>query len=193
MDDPDKALLFAVAEGNERALRELMVRHKEPVFRYAYRFLKNEADAAEIAAETFIRVYRNAGRFKPKAKVSTWIFTIASNLCRDYARRAWRRKVFSLFAPTGSSGEDEGPSLEDQLSDSQPNAAETTELRDSNVRALRAVDELTPKLKAPFVLHVLEEHSQRECARILGISEKAVETRIYRARKQVVNIMGRTH
>ncbi len=188
-EDPDRPLLSAVAEGREDALRELMVRHKEAVFRFAYRFLQNEADAAEIAAETFVRVYRNAAKFQPRAKVSTWIFTIASNLCRDHARKAWRHKVFSLFAPDADSREHNPTTPESRLADDQPNAGESLALRESVAEALAAVDALPLKLKSPFILQVLEEKSQRECAQILGISEKAVETRVYRARKRILNTL----
>jgi len=189
MDHSDIALLSLMAGGDEAALRELMSRYKESVYRFAYRFLQNEADASEVAAETFIRVYRKANDFKPTAKVSTWIFTITSNFCRDYARKAWRRKVFSLFgSPPGSTDED-SPTLEDAIADDKPDAGETTALRDTAAQALRAVEALPSKLKAPFILHVLEDHSQKECAQILGTSEKAVETRIYRARKLIAKAM----
>lgn len=187
-EDPDRPLIPAIAEGNERALRELMERHKDKVFRFAYRWVRNESDAEEIAAETFVRVHRHAARYLPRAKVATWIYSITANLCRDHARKAWRRKVFTLFSPARDDGSG-GPSPEERIPDPRPTADEDLLRSETTAHVLALVDSLPVKLKAPFVLHVIEEHSQRECAEILGITEKAVETRIYRARKRILEDM----
>lgn len=195
IEDPDKLLLEGVASGSEEALRELMARHKDRLFRYVYRILCNEADAAEVVAGTFVRVYRSADRFRSRAKVSTWIYTIATNLCRDQLRREKRRGLFrSLFEKRAAADGDEGLSLVETIAadDSAPPQVLEQSERLGQLRAL--VDALPLKLKEPFVLCALEDHSHRDCARILGVSEKAVETRIYRARKllrqQVETVVG---
>lgn len=187
-EDPDRRLIVAIAEGSEHALRELMEGYKEKTFRFAYRWVRNEADAAEIAAETFVRVHRHAARYKPSAKVSTWIYSITANLCRDHTRKAWRQKVFSIFS-FAHDDDNGGPSPEERIRDPRPTADEDLLRSETTAQALALVDSLPSKLKAPFVLHVIEEHSQRECAEILGITEKAVETRVYRARKRILEGM----
>ncbi len=188
-EDPDKQLISAIAEGSEHALRELMERHKDAVFRFAYRWTRNEADAAEIAAETFVRVHRHAARYTPRAKVVTWIYSITANLCRDHARKAWRRKVVSFFSAAHEGENESGPSPEERIADTRPTADVALLRSETTARALALVDALPPKLKGPFVLQVMEENSQRECAEILGITEKAVETRVYRARKRIIDHM----
>ncbi len=185
-EDPDQLLMDGVAGGSEAALRELMARHKEKVFRYVYRILRNEADAADVVAGTFVRVYRSAGRFRPRAKVSTWIYTIAGNLCRDHLRREKRRRLFrSLFAKREAADGGDGLSLAETIAADDLSASEALEQSERLAQLRASIDALPLKLKQPFILCVLEDHSHRDCAGILGVSEKTVETRIHRARKQL--------
>lgn len=182
MDD-DLREIERVQSGDEQGLVVLMQRHREAVFRFCYRFVSNEADAAELTEETFVRVFQNAGRFRPKAKVVTWIFSIAGNLCRDSLRRGKkRRNDISL-----SSRFQDAENLE--LVDSIESEEHTPEQVASSNEALSAIetaiDELPHKLKFPFVFCVLEEHSYDDCAEVLNTNRKTVEMRIYRARKSL--------
>src|SRR5882672_10427062 len=73
--------------GDDRALDALMDRWQIPLRRFIFRSLQNEADALDLAQETFVRVYAHRAKFRSGAKFSTWLFSIALNLCRDRARR----------------------------------------------------------------------------------------------------------
>src|SRR5260221_9952922 len=84
--DPDLELVRSLAGGDELALDALMARYEEPIFHFLYRHVLNEADAHDLAQEVFVRLYFNIGKFKPKAKFSTWLYQIALNLCRDHAK-----------------------------------------------------------------------------------------------------------
>ncbi|MCC5789933.1 MAG: RNA polymerase sigma factor [Opitutales bacterium] len=192
-EDPDRILLQSIAEGDEKALRELMLRHQEKLFHFAYRFVLNESDAAEIVSETFVRVHRKASQFRPRAKVRTWIDTIAGNLCRDHQRREKRRRFFSLFSSSNGNEGDEGFSLLDKIPAKDLPADEDLLRTETHGRLLQQIHSLPTKLKIPFILHILEEHSQRECAEILKVSEKTVETRIYRARKRLQEALSDQH
>ena len=86
MDDPDLPLIQALQRGTDRTLDELMQRHKEPLFRFIYRYVLNEEEARDLLQETFIRVYFKRDQYRPSAKFSTWLYHIALNLCRDHAR-----------------------------------------------------------------------------------------------------------
>lgn len=181
--DADLPSLRKIQAGDEAGLKELMARHREPLFRFILRYLHNEADAAELTGETFFRVYQNANRFRPKAKVSTWMFSIAANLCRDSIRRNKKRRGdLSLNAPVQGS---ESLFHEDGFASGEPSpdhAAACAETLDALRQAIHA---LPHKLKSPFIFCVLEEHSYDECAEVLQTSRKTVETRIYRARQQL--------
>lgn len=181
--DPDIDSIKKIRQGNEAGLKELMARHRESLFRFVYRYVGNEADAAELTEKTFFRVYQKAGSFLPKAKVSTWIFTIAANLCRDFIRRNRKRQAdFSLDEPLdGESDIKRGDGLASATLD--PRARTASNEARSQVEA--AVLALPHKLKFPFIFCVLEDHSYDACAAILRTSRKTVETRIYRARKML--------
>lgn len=181
--DPDLPLLEQIARGDEAALRELMSRHKQTLHNFAYRYTANATDAAEITQEAFIRAWFNAGRFKPRAKVKSWLFSIAANLCRDQSRRNRKRSQdLSLDRHVSKAG---GLTEVERVASNDPDAALQTEASEE-LRNLQLAIELLPhKLKTPFVLCVLEDHTHEEAAAILKTSTKAVETRIYRARKSL--------
>ena len=183
--DEDLPAIERIQRGDEGGLRELMARHKDAVFRFILRYTGNEADAAELAEETFYRVYENAGRFRPRARVRTWIFSIAANLGRDHARR---RKKWSGHVPiAGMANREESPAIaEIHLSDS---TTPDTQLDSrEQIRLMEAaISSLPHKLRIPFIFCVLEGNSHDECAGVLGTSRKAIETRIYRARKALRN------
>jgi RNA polymerase sigma-70 factor (ECF subfamily) len=180
--DPDLELIHLIQRGDEPALRELIIRHKQAVFHFILRFTGNDADATELTEETFVKVYFGAPKFKPRAKVKTWIFTIASNLCKDHFRKYKRRQVESLDSTIS---EDGTSTLYDQLPSDGQGADEETETKELNGFLHQQIHALPEKLKIPFVHCVLEERSHDECAQILGTTSKTVETRIYRARKKL--------
>lgn len=181
-NDVDSLLLQKIGNGEERALVPLMERYKQPIFRFAYRYLGNEADSAEIAEDIFFRVYQNASKYSPKASVKTWIFAIALNLCRDRLRRQKKLKgQVSLNAPVleNQTGSPVLETIDSGSADpfSELNSSETIQLVNQQIQRL------PEKLKFPFVYCILEEHTYDECATILKTNRKTVETRIYRARK----------
>lgn len=183
VEDPDRPLLEAVAEGNENALRELIDRHREKLFRFIYHQVWNEADAAEILAEVFVRVYNNAGKFRPQAKVITWVYSIAGNLCRDFYRKNNKWKFTSLFYSDNNDSSESSSEMLREISCRLPMANENLQHKEELQEVLKRIEKLPQKLKEPFVLHILEEHSQKECGELLGLSEKTIETRVHRARK----------
>ncbi|MDQ8195309.1 sigma-70 family RNA polymerase sigma factor [Coraliomargarita sp. SDUM461004] len=179
--DADFKSLQKIQKGDDSGLKELMSLHREALFHFIYRYVNNEADAAELTEETFFRVYQNASRFRPNAKVVTWIFSIAGNLCRDFIRRNRKRKGdFSLDAEL-----DETPNIQrnETFASNLSNPGEAVVSNESVSSVHAAIFALPHKLKFPFIFCILEENSYDTCAEILKTSRKTVETRIYRARK----------
>lgn len=100
--DPDLPLIHALQSGDDSALNELMRRHREPLFHFAFRMVRNGVAAGDIVQEAFVRAYFAAARFKPKATVKTWLYSIALNVSRDHLRRlAKRRGDVSLDTASG--------------------------------------------------------------------------------------------
>lgn len=188
-NDEDLQAIMRIRDGDESGLVDLMRRYKDAVFRLAIRFTGNHADATELAEETFFRVYSHAARYRPKAKVRTWVFAIATNLCRDHFRRnAKRRRDASINVPVGPDSETEAGEF---LADSEADPAERMLSRESIDAIDAEIRKLPDKLKLPLILCALEDHSYDECAAMLKTSRKTVEMRIYRARQMLKAALGR--
>jgi RNA polymerase sigma factor (sigma-70 family) len=138
--------------------------------------------------ETFVRAYFNVGKFRPKAKFVRWLYQIALNLCRDHLRsRAYQYSLQteSFDAPIG---DNKDPGL---LLATDRRADESTDRREELAALENAINELPEDLKNVFILTALEKRQQGEVQELLGISPKAVETRLYRARKLLLDKMGK--
>lgn len=163
-----------------------MDKYREPLFRFIYRYVGNDEDAADILQETFVRVYFKIKQFKPKARFVTWLYRIATNLCRDHARKS-RRKVPIQELAIDEARKDEraieklsGDGWSDHSkyqTEEKYQTKEEMDLLDS------AIEKLPHDLKTALIFVSLEGKSYGEVAAYLKTTEKAVETRIYRAKK----------
>lgn len=173
----DETLMTALAAGDSAALDTLMLRWQRPLQAYLLRHLGNEADAVDLAQETFVRLYRHRDRYRPGARFTTWMFQIALNLARDHARKRVRRRTDSLEGAT--------PAATAHLAapGSAPDAAAHRAEEIAAVRAALAA--LPDELREVLVLFEYEDRSHAEIAEIVGTTPKAVETRLYRAREKL--------
>ncbi len=180
-DEQDTLDMQQLAQGNNQALNDLMDRHSEKLYHYLLRSLQDEADAGDLAQETFVKIYQNRAKFDPRQKFTTWLYAIASNLVRDRYRWRSRHPQVSLDADN----EQTESSLKDTLSavDPPPDQRVQAEERAGAVR--KAVDALPDELKQPLILAIYQDLPQLEIAAILSCSVKAVEMRLYRARQQL--------
>jgi RNA polymerase sigma-70 factor (ECF subfamily) len=180
-DEQDALDMARLAGGHDAALNDLMDRHAPRLFHYLVRSLQNQDDAADLAQETFARVYQNRRLFDRRRKFSTWLYAIATNLVRDRYRWRTRHPQVSLNAENGQTD----ASLKDTLRavDLAPDGALEARERADAVR--QAVAALPLELRQPLVLAVYEGRSQAEIGKILDCSAKAVETRLYRARQRL--------
>jgi len=180
-EDVDRRDVERLVAGEDLALNDLMERHGARLFQYLIRLSRNETIAAELAQETFVRVWENCGRFRTGQKFSTWLYTIATNLWRDRQRWWGRHPHIPLDATNPVSGD----TFKDSLPGTSASPAESLQ-RDERVALVRrAVGELPEELRAPLILSEYEELTQAAIAAVLKCSPKAVEMRIYRARQQL--------
>ncbi len=185
LDELDLADMGRLASGQDAALNDLMDRHGGKLFHYLIRCLQDEDDAADLAQETFVRVYRQRAKFDPGQKFSTWLYAIASNLVKDRYRYRTRHPQVPLDAEKRAARGDFG---ENQAGhEPLPDQALEAEERAEAVR--RAVAGLPEELRTPLVLSEYEELSHAEIGAILSCSAKAVETRLYRARKLLRTVL----
>ena len=175
--DPDWPLVRALQKGDENALTELIHKYEQPLFWFICRYVGDQETARDLLQETFVRLYFNARKFKPRARFSTWLHAIAMNLCRDYSRSKQYRKERITFSFDAS---EKG---ETRISDTAEMPGEALVSEERLAALERAISELPHKLKTALILFSLENRSQAECAELLGVTDKTVETRVYRARK----------
>jgi RNA polymerase sigma factor (sigma-70 family) len=174
--DLDLPLVHALQSGDESALNELIRKYQEPLFRFICRYTGDEETARDLLQETFVRLYFGIRRFEPRAKFVTWLYSIAMNLCRDYARSRHRRQSYATESLDASDVHRKVPAA-----DRGPVADVESHERLANLQ--KAIEELPHDLRTTLLLFAVEGRSQKECAELLGVSAKAVETRVYRARK----------
>jgi len=176
----DAALVRAAVAGQQTAYTALMDRHREPVFRVARHHLGDESEALDITQEAFVSAFAALGRYDPPKPFRTWLIRIALNKCHDWARRRAVRRMFRMARPLDDAFDiaDEGQN---------PEAAAISAREVARIGA--AVAALPANLKEPLILCRIEGMSMAEAAAVLAISEKAVETRIYRARQKLSEIL----
>ena len=176
----DHVLLEETLAGDEDAFSELVRRYRNQITSYIYRMTNDYDGAVDLAQETFMRVYRAAGRYQTTHAFSTYIYRIATNLAISELRKRKRRRLVSL---TGLLSSEDGQEARDfDAPDERP--LQDISLVDAEKRAVikRAISTLPDKYRAPLVLRDVEGKSYDEIAAILSTSEGTVKSRINRAR-----------
>jgi len=186
-ESQDRADMARLVGGHEAALNALMDRHAAGVFHFLCRMLGNEDDANDLAQESFVRVYRARESYQPAQKFSTWLFTIAANLARNQLRWRSRHPNVSLDAESESTEQTLGDTL--PAATSTPHQAADEAERAQRVRA--AVQALPGDLREAIVLCEWEDLPVAEAATVLSTTPKAVESRLYRARKLLRDRLSR--
>ncbi len=169
--------MLAFRAGDARAFETLVRRHRTPVFNFILRFTGHRARAEDVLQETWLKVVRSAREYEPKAKFTTWLYTIARNLCVDSARKESYRQASSLEAPVGSGG-DEGRPLGEGLPDagvSPERGAYNARMRPLLERALAGLPE---EQREVFVLREYSGIAFKEIAEVTGVSENTVKSRM---------------
>jgi RNA polymerase sigma-70 factor (ECF subfamily) len=178
--DPDAALMKRVTQGDQRAFEELVEKYKQPVFNMIYRTLPDAAEAEDLAQVVFVQVYKSAARYRVEAKFSTWLFTIARNLCLNELRRRSRHRADSLDA--SATMEDDGPArqYEDVRNVPPPERLIQDELI---TKVSEALKDLPENQRTAILLYQEQEKSYEEIAEILDCSLSATKSLIHRARE----------
>ena len=161
--------------GRHDAFKEIMRRHREPIFRLIRGHVGNPDDALDLVQDCFTSAFKRLDAYDQSRSMRAWLSQIAINKCRDWGRRkAVRRFLLPQSSEATIRVPDPAPPANVELADRQ-------ELE----RLWAAVAKLPKTLKEPLILRTIEGLPQAEVAEILKISEKAVETRLYRARRRL--------
>ncbi len=184
-DASDGDLAARALAGEDRAFTLLMRRTKQPLYRFACRHIGNDDLAYDMVQQAFVSAWRSLRSYDPAYPFETWMRTIVRNKCRDEQRKARVRRWITL-SPVANSG----VQLDAPHEAADPERV-TTE-RDELERAREAISALPDGLKTPLILTALEGLTMAEAAKELGLTEKAVENRLYRARKRLAETLKRT-
>jgi RNA polymerase sigma-70 factor, ECF subfamily len=187
IDDADIQTMLRLKGGDDLALNELMSRWQNPLVSFILRYTGNEQDALDLAQETFVRVFEHRGSYEPHSKFSTWLFTIATNLCRNQARWRERHPTVTLYG----SGEDDDPGLEGSVLAPDDSPADSAERHDLASAVREHIQNLPHNLKTTVLLFEYQDLGYDEIASTLGCTSKAVETRLYRARQLLRKSLSR--
>ena len=167
----DQILMLEVAQGNHSAISEIIDKWKDGLFRFFDRSLRNKADAEDLTQRVFIRIYQSASRYQPKAKFSTYLFTVARNMLIDEMKKKNRAQLSSyddewINVPSGKKGD---------------GIEEWQEILDF------AMEGMPEHYTTAILLRIQRELSYREIANIMKVSESRVKTWIFRARVHLKN------
>jgi len=174
-------LMARIAEGDEDAFEVLVDRHQTSILNLIYRFIGDRTQAKDLAQEVFMRVWQAAKTYKPKAKFTTWIYRITTNLCFNELKSARRKKWFSF----NRSDEDSENTLEQTLADSSPSAEDLLLSKERSHQISDALQSLPDNQRMALILKRYDDLSYQEIAQIVGCSVSAVESLLVRAKRSL--------
>jgi RNA polymerase sigma-70 factor, ECF subfamily len=187
--DYDTELMLRVREGDGASFGLLLEKHRVSVIHFLYRLVQEGAVAEELAQEVFLRVYRSRSSYEPTAKFTTWLFRIATHLGLNWLRDGKRERGLERL-------DDNSPDLPvRQIIDRRPTVEQQLvyEVRLEEVR--QAVAALPAKQRAAVLMHKYEEMEYIQIAKVLGCSDSAVKSLLFRAYETLrarLAHMGRT-
>lgn len=176
----DEELILSVPEGDNQAFDVLVKRYKNRLYSYLLRLLGNEDQAEEIAQETFVKAYMNAEKYRRIARFSTWLYTIATNLVRNYMRNIKRKpKTVSLWFKERGGERIRWRDIEDE----SRGPDERMEQKDLEQLLQAAIEKIPHRYRNTFVLREINRLSYEEIAATTGLKIGTVRSRINRGRK----------
>lgn len=178
----DGELAALTLAGRQAAFAEIMRRHQEPVYRLIRAHIGDAEEALDLTQECFASAFQNLPRYDGDRPLAAWLARVAINKSRDWHRRRRIRQILSFASSLP-------PETMESEWDEAPGADAITFDRAELARLSRAVSELPATLKETLLLRTVEGLSQAETAAALGISGKAVETRLRRARERLSKIL----
>jgi RNA polymerase sigma-70 factor, ECF subfamily len=178
-DDPDVDLMQRVRDGDTVAFRELFTKYGEAVVNFAYRFVNSRPRAEELAQDAFLQIYRARGRYEAKARFTTYLYRVVTNLCLNELRRFdYQGRTEPLEGRPLENGEEGSRELADPAI---PEVEDLLAGLETGARIKKVLDKLPPNQKSALLLSRVEGLSYQEVAECLETTESAVKSLIFRA------------
>lgn len=178
LSDPDNQLMQKAGSGNRAAFKELVIKHQGTVTGIIYRYTGNHNEVEDLAQDIFLKIYKAASSYVPRAQFKTWLYRVVVNHCLNFFRSQKRKAMISSLDQPVS--EDYNPHI--QRTDEQKEQPEIIlQQQELQIALKRALSELPERQRMAIILHRFEGLSYKEVATILGSSLSAVESLIFRA------------
>jgi RNA polymerase sigma-70 factor (ECF subfamily) len=180
----DEDLMVQFQSGTVEAFDLLVERYSERLSHYLYRFTHDMRRVEDLLQETFLRVYRNRHSYKPVAKFSTWLYTIAGNLARSEYRKLKRRQTYSIYSNDGDGEEYERP-LPDETFAADIEVERT--IQDEHIQS--ALRQIPDEFREVVVLRDVQHLTYEDIAAITGLPMGTVKSRINRGRAKLQGLL----
>jgi len=175
----DEELMEAYQRGDSRAFERLLRKHRKPVYNFINRQVGHEATAEDLMQEVFLRVIKGAPTYQKQAKFTTWVYTIARNLCVDHTRRAKHRKAASLDQPIGSGDTGkERSTMGELVADRGPQVDRQAIGRELQGHLQHAISALSEEQREVFLMREYLNMPFKEIAEVIGCPENTVKSRM---------------
>ena len=176
--DPDVALMQKVKRGDAAAYRDLFAKYNEPIVNFAFRFVGNRHRAEELTQDAFLQIYRARSRYEPKARFTTYLYRVVTNLCLNELRRfEYHGKTEALEGRPNEEGEANREFADENIPESEDLLAGV----ETGTRIRNVLDALPANQKSALLLSRVEGLSYQEVADVLETTESAVKSLIFRA------------
>jgi RNA polymerase sigma-70 factor (ECF subfamily) len=183
----DEELIAEFQAGKTDAFTILVGRYKDPLTNYVVRFVGDRDAADDVVQDVFVRVFRKKNAYRPVAKFSTWIYTIAANLSKTELRRRRKHVFFSL-----SRGKEDSDRQPLEIPDLRFAADTPAEKESRNLLIQQALDALNPKFKEILILADIQDLTYEEITAITGMNIGTVKSRLNRARAKLQKMLRHT-
>ncbi|MCL6474380.1 MAG: sigma-70 family RNA polymerase sigma factor [Firmicutes bacterium] len=180
------AVLVARCKGNDlTAFDEIVERYQHKIYGYVKRLVGNETDAEDITQEVFLKALNSLHRFREESSLQTWLFRIATNLCRDAHRRRQREKGWlSLWRQADEQSETEEGGIVDPPDD-RFNPEKLLLREELGAMLSEAMEQLPLAMREVLILHDVEQMPYEEIAQALGVPLGTVKSRLFHARARL--------
>ncbi|MTI68975.1 MAG: sigma-70 family RNA polymerase sigma factor [Firmicutes bacterium] len=174
----DEYLVKEIQRGNSKVFSQLVDNYKNRIYAMAYKFTKDYQETQDLSQEIFIKIYNQIDKFKFKSKVSTWIYRVATNTCLDWKKKKRPNVIEWENITTG-----ENEALNDNIQMDLP--LEKLLKEEYQDRIHNIISNMKDMYKTVIIMYHFNEMSYGEIANVLDVPQKTVETRLYRARRNL--------
>ncbi|MCS6950288.1 MAG: sigma-70 family RNA polymerase sigma factor [Armatimonadota bacterium] len=185
LSDTDAALVARCKEDDWTAFDEVVERYQHKIYGYVRRLVGNETDAEDITQEVFVKAVTSLRAFREESSLQTWLFRIATNLCRDLIRRRQREGGWFPLWRRAEEGDDAGGEIPIELPDDNSNPEKLLLREELHDLLGRAIERLPVAMREVLVLHDIESLSYEEIAQALDIPLGTVKSRLFHARARL--------